>query len=708
MFCIKCGKQIPDDSVFCMGCGTKVPRWEQTTEKEKTPAPMETVKKENFSKPVFDDEATKAIVTKKIVDDDEKTRVVLPPKTKSFESIIETPVEKEMDDNEIFSHSEPQEIDIFSNSEEKSIEVLTNVKEVADVFSNSKDESVEVFTTDDENDEIFSNSVEEPTDIFSNSEDAENDETFDSVEDAEEIFSHSDSVPRVEMAKPQMVEDFEDEKTVFIGANESSTSENEEKAPESPVIDRPVAPPVVPPVRPVAPPVGPPVAPPVRPVAPPIAPPVRPVTPPVGKGSEMTVTMSRNMDPIPKNYGVPMRESNVVRPNVANSFEQNPSLMNEINPANNFVPEPVKKKRKRIHPMAIILPIVAVILALAIVFGSLYLFTDPKDRYYVSKKVEVNYDEDGNVTSKFTREYFAEGILSLYKHEYDGEVYDQDKYERDEDGRIIKLTEGVGDDKKVFNFTYEKDGKLYVATGKCTKDEVTYKIEYAYEKDELVRTKEYEDNVLTFSSEKEGNVETNKYFEDGELKRTYIYEYDKKDNLIRREYKDETDPSENYVDTYIYDKKENLLEYNSTNSDGDVTERVVYEYDKNGNQTSGVSYGEDGEIEESFTATYNKYDVVIEAEILDENDEVAVYVKLRSESKDKIIVDYFDKDDKLIYYNEYTIEKNKLTEAKRYNGTTEKLEQSVTYNKDGLVLEEKNYYENGKLSSKTTYEYAKK
>ena len=704
MFCIKCGKQIPDDSVFCMGCGTKVPRLEQATEIEKTPAPMEPVKKENFSKPVFDDEATKAIVTKKIVDDDEKTRVVLPPKTKSFESIIETPVEKEMDENEIFSHSEPQEIDIFSNSEEKSVEVLTNVKEVAEVFSNSKDESVEVFTTDDENDEIFSNSVEEPTDIFSNSEDTENDENSDSVEDAEEIFSHSDSVPRVEIAKPQKVEDFEDEKTVFIGANELSTPENEEKAPESPVIDRPVAPPIAPPARPVTPPV----APPVRPVAPPVAPPARPVTPPVGKSDDMTVTMSRNMDPIPKNYGVPMRESNVVRPNVSNSFEQNPSLMNEINPANNFVPEPVKKKRKRIHPMAIILPIVAVILAVAIIFGSLYLFTDPKDRYYVSKQIEVNYDEDGNVTSKFTREYFAEDLLSAYKYEYEGELSNQTLYERDEDGKITKATFGVDENKEVYRFTYEKDGKLQVGTGKCTVDEITYKIEYAYEKDELVREKRYEDNVLAYSMEKEGNVETKKYFDNGELSSTYICEYDKKDNLIRGEYTNETDSSEDYVETYTYDKKENLLEYSKTNSDGEVTERVVYEYDKNGNQTSGVSYGEDGEIEESFTATYNKYDILIEAEVLDENDEVAVYVKLRSESKDKIIVDYFDKDDKLMYYNEYTIEKNKLTEAKRYNGTTENLEQSVKYNKDGLVLEEKSYYEDGKLSSKITYEYAKK
>ncbi len=692
MFCIKCGKQIPDDSVFCMGCGTKVPQWKNTTEEEKTPAPVEVIKKENLSTPVFDDEATKVIMTKRMDDVEEPTTLVSPKKAKSFESVIETPVEKEMDENEIFSHSEPQEIDIFSNSEEKPIENNSDAEEVADIFSNVEEEPVEVCPIYDET-EAVSLDNEGSADIFSNSE-YEVDKNIDCQEESsEEIFSHSDAVPRVEMAKPQMVDDFDDEKTLFIGAYEPSISENKEKVPESPIVNRPVAPPV---------------ASPVRPVAPPVVPPVRPVAPPVDKSDDMTVTMSKNMDPIPKNYGTPMRESNIVRPNVANPFEQKPSLMNEIKPANNFVPEPVKKKRKRIHPMAIILPIVAVILAVAIVFGSIYLFTDPKDRYYVSKSVTVYYDENGDVRSKFTKEYFAEDILSTSKHEYEGELSDQTLYERDEDGKVTKATFGTDDDKRVYRFTYEKDGKLYVGTGKCTVDEITYKIEYAYEKDELVREKQYTDNVLTYSMEIEGNIETRKYFEDGEIKRTYIYEYDKKDNLIRREYKDETDPSENYVDTYIYDNKENLLEYNSTNSDGDVTERIVYEYDKNGNQTSGVSYGEDGEVKESFTAKYNKYDIVIEAEILDENDEVAVYVKLRSESKDKIIVDYYNEEDVLDFYYEYTIEKGKLMEAKCYDGTSENLEQSAKYNKDGLVIEVRNYNEDGKLSEKTTYEYAKK
>ena len=85
-----------------------------------------------------------------------------------------------------------------------------------------------------------------------------------------------------------------------------------------------------------------------------------------------------------------------------------------------------------------------------------------------------------------------------------------------------------------------------------------------------------------------------------------------------------------------------------------------------------------------------------------------IYETTINESKDKIIVDYYDKDDNLAYYLEHTIEKNKLTETKFYDGATEKVKQSVKYNKEGLVIEERNYREDGSLTSKTTYEYAKK
>ena len=701
MFCIKCGKQIPDESVFCMGCGTKVPQLNITQTNVNTPMPEVIAPKPPMAKPIFDDEATRVVITKKVVE--EPTTVVSSMKPKSFETSIEPPVEEEIqEENEIFSHSEPQEIDVFSNSADVSEEIPSKIEEP---------EVVE---------EIFSNSVEESNDIFSNSDEAKEPES-DDVQETDEIFSHSHFAPQMKMAKP-VFEDDSDDKTVFLGAYEQEQVKEEpaqikiappvvpqiavpvvpqvelpaEEDKESPVIEGNELPENRPVMPQVAPPMG--VAPPVKPIAPPVIRQTR-------KNRDMTVTMSRRNDPIPANYGVSMREDRISPPVMQNFDAPQFGGM----PANDFVPEPVKKKRKKIHPMAIILPIVSVILAVAIIFGSIYLFTDPKDKYFVSKKVTVYYGEDGSVTSKSTREYFAEGELSLYKDEYEGEVTDEDKYERNEDGRIIKITEGVGDDKIVYRFDeYEKDGKLYVSTGKATVDGVTYKIELSYKKDELVRKKEFTDNVITYSYEKEDNIETLIYYDEGEVTSTYIYEYDKKDNLVRKEYKNETDSSEDYVETYKYDKKENMLEYVCTNSDGDVTNKLVCEYDKNGNRTKAVEYDEEDNIVMQFTAKYNKYDIIVEYEQRDENDVVTQTAKLKEESKSKIVVDYYDENDVLLGYYEYTIEKGKLTEAKLYDGKSDTLLQHVKYNKYGLVTEEKEYREDGTLSSKTTYEYAKK
>ena len=500
------------------------------------------------------------------------------------------------------------------------------------------------------------------------------------------------------LKKNKIEEDFDDEKTVFIGAYKEETA----KAPEQPLVAQPIAPPIN---KPVAPPVAPPVN---RPVAPPIAP---PVSRPARNMGNMTVTMANGNDPIPANYGVPMRENNVVRPvatpRPANPYMQGQKPLNNYVPENNFVPEPVKKKRKRIHPMAIILPIVAIILAVAIIFGSFFLFSDPKDRYYVSKRVTVRYDENGEVMSKNIQEYFSENNLLLDRAERYGEVTDETKFERDEKGRIIKLTEGTGEDKKVFKFEYEKDGKLYSATGKCTVNDVVYKKELAYEKDELVIAKYYTNSSLTYFMEKEGNIETAKYYDEDEVSRVYTYEYDKKDNLIRFEFKDNVNSINDCVETYTYDKKGNVLEHSRTNSEGDVEARAVYEWDKNGYLISGISYGKDGEIVQSVSFVRNKYGICIESESRDKNDEIVTYSKLKSESKEKIVVEEFDKDDNLSEYVEYFIEKGKLTEEKIYDGTSKELLMVRKYNKYGLITEER-YYSDDKLTSKTTYEYAKK
>ena len=667
MFCIKCGKQIPDESVFCMGCGTKVPKLDYL-QTNNTPAPEKIEKKPPLAKPVFDDEVTRVVLPKKKFEEEEEKTIFVPEKVKSFESIIEEPVEEKQSVNEIFSHSEPQEIDVFSNCAEEPEEVVSKIEDVEE----TAEEVVEDF---EEIEDTFSDNEEEPTDIFSNSEDEVKEQTSDNTKETEEIFSHSHFASQMEMAKPQFEEESDDDKTVFIGAIKEEKQEEINETPLSakiaPPINRQVMPPIAPPVVPeVAPPVMPQVAPPVnRPVAPPVARPSR-------KESDMTVTMSRRMDPIPANYGVSMREDKMMPPVSVNSQPAE-------KPVNDFVPQPVKKKRKKIHPMAIILPIISVILAVAIIFGSIYFFTDPKDKYYVSKAVTTYYDVNGEWTNKITYEYCKENVISSYKFECRSGDTDKTVYERDEDGRVIKLTEYYGDSKRVYKFDeYEKDGSLYVATAKVTDDDVVYEYKLAYDKDELVYEKHYIDGEIDYTYEVKDNVENIDVYNEGELGETIIREYDKKDNLIKEEYKNYDDVSQDHTATYTRDKKGYITEYEKKNSDGDI---VV-----------------------SYTASYNKYGMRVGYNYYDEVNDVEIVAEIREENKERIIVDYFTAEGVFEEYYEYTIEDGKWTETKNYDGTTDSLKYSEKYNENGLVIEEKHYYEAGKVIQKTTYEYSKK
>ncbi len=367
-------------------------------------------------------------------------------------------------------------------------------------------------------------------------------------------------------------------------------------------------------------------------------------------------------------------------------------------------------KAKKGFNKKLITPIVAVVLVIAIIIGAVALFGgDPKEKYFVSKQISVEYDGSGNVTGKSTYEYYAEDELSVYKHESNGEVTSERKIERDKKGRITKITEKSSyGDKVVYRFDdYEKEDGIYVSEAKAEENGQVTKIKLGYKKDVLVLEKRIYNDQVQYSMERDGKIVTTKEYDNGEVVGVTTTELDKNDEVVRIEYKNDVDSTEDYVSTYKRDKKGNVLEYVRTDSEGEVTSKYVAEYDKNGNETSYTEYNAEGEVTAKRTAEYNKYDICINREVRDENDEIVSYRKVKKESKDKIVVENYDKDDIVTSYTEYIIEKGKLTESKTYDGSSEELQYAAKYNKHGLV-EESRSYRDGKLSSKVTYEYAKK
>ena len=398
----------------------------------------------------------------------------------------------------------------------------------------------------------------------------------------------------------------------------------------------------------------------------------------------------------------------------------------EANPAPAYQPvgapvaaptAPAKKKFN--FNKKLIKPIIAVVLAVVILVGAISLFGgDPKDKYFISKSVYVYYDGNGNVTSKSTYEYYNDGddyiddenYFTASKRESDGQVTSETKIERDKKGRITKVKYSeYGETKYTLRFEeYEKEDGIYVAEAKYEEGGQVTKIKIGYKKDVFVLYEERYNDQLQETMERDGKKVVKKNYDAGEVVGVRTIELDKKDNPVRIEYKCDTDSTEDYVVTYKYDRKGNQLEYVHTDSEGEVTEKLVREYDKNGNCTSYIVYDKENNVTDKYTAKYNKYDICIELEYRDENDEVIQTAKVKKESKDSIVVEYLDKDETVQYYIEYTIAKGKVTEEKHYDGKTDELTSVAKYNKNGLVEEEREYDSEGKLVQKSTYEWSKK
>ena len=188
---------------------------------------------------------------------------------------------------------------------------------------------------------------------------------------------------------------------------------------------------------------------------------------------------------------------------------------------------------------------------------------------------------------------------------------------------------------KIFNF---EDGKQ-IMVNELYEDTETGAEYYSYNDDGLVISETY----YTSSDGEEGSSTTFEYNSDGYLIKEFInlnrslgnrirlYEYNERGLPIREEYNNLKYPDRSWVKSYeydsngnvkkykrnsqffynnIYDKKNNLIEIISTNSEGEQTSLEKIEYDQNQNITKTVTYGRDGEIYSQFDYRYENNKLV--------------------------------------------------------------------------------------------------
>ena len=373
---------------------------------------------------------------------------------------------------------------------------------------------------------------------------------------------------------------------------------------------------------------------------------------------------------------------------------------------------PPQKPRKRVKPLAIIIPIVAVMLTVVIVLLTVVLpdvdtgkaeettnkenekITQTTEKvltcndFFISKNVLETYDEQGNVIWRSVYGYYAPNIISLNMQEGFGDSDFRDEYIRDDEGKVIKYIHQENDVETVYVFDYELQDDMYFASASSVENGSTVEYQYGYKNGVLVLENKYVDSIVEYSMLRERNIATECYYYNGSLGKTNTYEYDESGNIICKK--------------YVHGENAN---YNTT---------TTYTYDENGNETSCICYDTKGNILSKTTSRYySQYNLCIDQEEYDENGELTGSIKIREESESKIIIDYYTKDfngEEQVICSELVIEDGKIVEEKFYVtlGGYFEGEGEIKYNEYGLATETIWYDEYGIIYMRANWEYAQK
>ena len=231
-------------------------------------------------------------------------------------------------------------------------------------------------------------------------------------------------------------------------------------------------------------------------------------------------------------------------------------------------------------------------------------------------------------------EYDRFGINSPTFYELNGEVEEITITHYRIKKQFNKILKFV-DQHKVFNF---EDGKQ-IMVNELYEDSETGAAYYSYNDDGLVIS----ETSYTSSDGEEDSSITFEYNSDGYLIKEFInlgspfgnrirlYEYNERGLPIREEYNQLKEPDRSWVKSYeydsngnvkkykrnsqffynnIYDKKNNLIEIISTNSEGEQTSLQQIKYDQNQNIIQAVTYGRDGGIYSQSDYRYENNKIV--------------------------------------------------------------------------------------------------
>ncbi len=197
-------------------------------------------------------------------------------------------------------------------------------------------------------------------------------------------------------------------------------------------------------------------------------------------------------------------------------------------------------------------------------------------------QTKTYYDTEGNEIQMLL---ISEGS----EDDYPFASYD---YTFDSQGRMatkteyIKYTEndgGSGVTETVYEYEYNEKGQL----SKCISEDYTKTYEYD-ENGNLIweSGSEGEKHVEYQYNNKNQLIETDSYDIDGELTRFHTYEYDEDGNMVKDTYMD------GGYTQYFYDEDGKKIGASVVDVEGDCVGETDYEYDENGNLISETNWNE--------------------------------------------------------------------------------------------------------------------
>ena len=338
-------------------------------------------------------------------------------------------------------------------------------------------------------------------------------------------------------------------------------------------------------------------------------------------------------------------------------------------------------------------------------------YYDEYENLYLEIKYEYTYDADGVLT--LTKEYDGDFLSLEIVHSRTTYKYaNDDTYESKQTSYFSDGTKSVA----IFNENHDTVSRTeYTANG-----EVRYNNEYEYAFDDYgnyLSVKVYTNGILSREEKHSVTTGTDKYtymskyieYRDDGSKRVTLY--DEHGNITSStDYDKEGKEQQTIIYTFVRDDSGNLLS-RKKHVNGKLVEEYEYSYYANDQTETYISktteYNEDStKTVSTFDENYNTLSI----EEYDENGELtskSTYEYVYDKSGEVVLKKYFE-DSELCEETEYAYVSGNSGRTYEYKTTRyygDSTKSVCIYDKNGNLLSEEEYDQNGLLVSSRTYEH---